>query len=165
MSNDETWKIGEQMAQEFMKKAGYKIVYTNFAERGFELDIVAILPKKIQLKKLKTDTKKKIVELKEKLKTDNKKDKIKAKIKLLKNNISKVKSTLKDLLVITEVKSRADDRFGKGCECIDLKKRSHLIRGAKYLTQMQEFKGMQVRFDVASVDYNKITYIENSFSC
>ena len=165
MFNDDTWKIGEQMAQEYMKKAGYKIVYTNFAERGFELDIVAILPKKIQFKNLKIDTKKKITELKEQLKDSKKKDKAKAKIKLLKNNIKKVKETQKDLLVITEVKSRADDRFGKGCECIDLKKRSHLIRGAKYLMQMKEFQGMQVRFDIASVDYNKITYIENSFCC
>ena len=165
MFNDDTWKIGEQMAQEYMKKAGYKIVYTNFAERGFELDIVAILPKKIQFKNLKIDTKKRIAELKEQLKDSKKKDKAKAKIKLLKNNIKKVKETQKDLLVITEVKSRADDRFGKGCECIDLKKRSHLIRGAKYLMQMKEFQGMQVRFDIASVDYNKITYIENSFCC
>ena len=29
MYNDETWKMGEQIAQEYMKKAGYKIVYTN----------------------------------------------------------------------------------------------------------------------------------------
>ena len=56
MFNDDTWKYGEQLAQEYMKKAGYKIIYTNFAERGFELDIVAILPKKIQLKNLKIDT-------------------------------------------------------------------------------------------------------------
>ncbi len=165
MYNEETWKIGEQMAQEYMKKAGYKIVYTNFAERGFELDIVAILPKKIQLKKLKIDTKKKIETLKQKRKESKDKSKIDAKIKLLKNNINKSKNTLKDLLVITEVKSRADDRFGRGCECIDLKKRSHLICGAKYLTKMKEFQGMQVRFDVASVDYNRITYIENSFTC
>ena len=165
MFNDDTWKYGEQLAQEYMKKAGYKIVYTNFAERGFELDIVAILSKKLQFKKLKLETKNKIAELKKQLKDAKKKDKIIAKIKLLKNNITKIKTTLNDLLVITEVKTRADDRFGKGCECIDLKKRSHLIRGAKYLTQMQEFKGMQVRFDIASVDYNRITYIENSFCC
>lgn len=152
MYNDETWKLGEQLAQEYMKKHGYKILYTNFAERGFELDIVAILSSKEQYKKLKIETKKK-------LKTE-KSNKVK---KLLKNNLKNIKPTLKDMLVITEVKSRADGRFGKGCECIDLKKRSHLIRGAKYLSQMDKFKGMQIRFDVASVDYGKITYIENSF--
>ena len=152
MYNEDTWKIGEQLAQDYMKKEGYKIIYTNFAERGFELDIVAIETKKKQLKKLKS-------ELKDKLKkAKTSKEKV-----LLKNNFNNIKKSVKDLLVITEVKSRADDRFGKGCECIDLKKRSHLIRGAKFLTQMKEFKNMQVRFDVASVDYNKITYIENSF--
>ena len=152
MYNEETWKIGEELARIYMKKHGYKIVYTNFDERGFELDIVAILSKKQQLKNLKIETKQKI----KNAKTDKQKV-------LLKNNFKKLKGTLKDLLVITEVKSRSDDRFGKGCECIDLKKRSHLIRGAKFLTQMEKFKGMQVRFDVASVDYNKVNYIENSF--
>ncbi|MBR7172460.1 MAG: YraN family protein [Clostridia bacterium] len=152
MYNDETWKMGEQLAQEYMKKHGYKIIYTNFAERGFELDIVAIHSAKQQFKNLKNETKKKL--------KDEKSPKVK---KLLKNNLKNIKSTLKDVLVITEVKSRADDRFGRGCECIDLKKRSHLTRGAKYLKQMERFKNMQVRFDVASVDFGKITYIENSF--
>lgn len=164
MYNEETWKIGEQMAQEYMKKAGYKIIYTNFAERGFELDIVAILPKKLQIKKQKVELKEKILKLKSEIKTENDK-KLKTQIVLLKNNFKNIKKTANDVLVITEVKSRADERFGKGCECIDLKKRSHLIRGAKYLMQMERFKGLQVRFDVASVDYNKITYIENSFLC
>ena len=44
---------------------------------------------------------------------------------ILKNNFNYAKKLTKDILVITEVKSRSDDRFGKGCECIDLKKRSH----------------------------------------
>ena len=52
MYNEETWKIGEALAQQYMKKNGYKIVYTNLSERGFELDIVAILSKKAQFKKL-----------------------------------------------------------------------------------------------------------------
>ena len=120
MYNDETWKLGEQLAQEYMKKHGYKIIYTTFAERGFELDIVAMLSAKEQFKKLKNETKAKI--------KAEKSGKVKM---LLKNNLKKLKPTLKDVLVITEVKSRADGRFGNGCECIDLKKRSHLIRGAK----------------------------------
>ena len=152
MFNEETWKMGEELAQDYMKKNGYKIAYTNFAMRGFELDIVATLSKKMRLKHLKK-------ELKNKIKTaKNNKEKV-----LLKNNLKNLKRTVCDLLVITEVKSRADERFGKGCECIDLKKRSHLIRGAKFLLQKPEFKGMQVRFDIASVDSGKITYIENSF--
>ena len=152
MYNEDTWKMGEELAQQYMKKHGYKIVYTNFALKGFELDIVAILSKRAQLKKLKIETKEKL----KNAKTNSEKE-------LLKNNFKNLKTKLSDLLVITEVKARADDRFGKGCECIDLKKRSHMIRGAKTLLQKPEFKDMQVRFDVASVDYGKITYIENSF--
>lgn len=152
MFNEETWKMGEQLVRQYMKKNGFKIVYTNFAMRGFELDIVATLSKKARWKQLKNDTKLKL----QKAKTNQEK-------MLLKNNLNNSKKSLCDLLVITEVKSRADDRFGKGCECIDLKKRSHLMRGAKFLLQKDEFKNMQVRFDVASVDSGKITYIENSF--
>ena len=152
MFNEETWKMGEQLAQEYMKKNGYKIVYTNFAMRGFELDIVATLSKKARLKKIKKELKLKI-----------KNEKTPKEKMLLKNNFKNTKKTICDLLVITEVKSRADDRFGKGCECIDLKKRSHLIHGAKFLMKKPEFKNMQVRFDIASVDAGKINYIENSF--
>lgn len=152
MYNEETWKMGEELAQTYMKKQGYKIIYTNFAVKGFELDIVATLSKKVQLKNLKKELKQKI-----------KLAKTKQEKELLKNNLKTYKNKVNDLLVITEVKARADDRFGKGCECIDLKKRSHLIRGAKFLMQKPEFKSMQVRFDVASVDFGKITYIENSF--
>lgn len=152
MYNEQTWKMGEQLAQDYMKKQGYKIIYTNFSGTGFELDIVARLPKKVQYKSLKNEYKKKIKNAKT---SQNK--------KILQNNLKNLKNSLSDILVITEVKARADDRFGKGCECIDLKKRQHLIRGAKFLMKKPEFAGMQVRFDVASVDYGKVTYIENSF--
>ena len=47
MFNERTWKEGEKITQEYMKKNGYKIVYTNFSCVGVELDIVAILPKKV----------------------------------------------------------------------------------------------------------------------
>ena len=60
MFNEETWKMGEELAQEYMKKNGYKIVYTNFAMRGFELDIVATISKKARLKKIKKELKLKI---------------------------------------------------------------------------------------------------------
>ena len=45
MFNERTWKEGEKITQEYMKKNGYKIVYTNFSCVGVELDIVAILAK------------------------------------------------------------------------------------------------------------------------
>ena len=47
MFNLKTWKDGEHIAQRYMKREGYKIVYTNFAVAGTELDIVAIFPKNL----------------------------------------------------------------------------------------------------------------------
>ena len=53
MFNDVTWKEGERLTQEYMKKEGYKIVYTNYSCIGVELDIVAVWSKKNQIKEIK----------------------------------------------------------------------------------------------------------------
>ena len=151
MFNLKTWKDGERIAQRYMKREGYKIIYTNFAVAGTELDIVAIYPKNLQIKKLKK-------ELKNKLKSETNK---KAKDSTKKSYENIIKTT-NDLLVITEVKARSTDEFGKGFDAMDLKKRAHLIRGAKALKQEERFATLQVRFDVASVDKGKLEYIENA---
>jgi Holliday junction resolvase-like predicted endonuclease len=101
---------------------------------------------------LKSEYKIKFKDAKSKLEVSN----LKILFKKLKKNLSK-------LLIVTEVKSRADDRFGVGCECINVDKKKHLERGAKTLLKMPKFKDLQVRFDVASVDYGKVFYIENAF--
>lgn len=154
MFNENTWKDGEKLARNYMKRCGYKIVYTNFECVGVELDIVAILPKKIQLKQLKKNF---LVNIKT---AESKATKI-----VLKNSFKNSKNNLKDLLVVCEVKSRINDKFGKGYEAVGTVKQRNMIRGAQYLLRKDEFKGMQVRFDVASVDSGVITYIENAFVC
>lgn len=153
MFNKETWKDGERETAIYLKRLGYKIVYTNFSCPVAELDIVSIYPKKLQQKKLENEMKQKLKE------TDNKtkKDNIKISYKNIIRNVT-------DLLVITEVKSRSNNKFGYGYDSIDLKKRQHLIRGAKYLLLDKKFENMQVRFDASSVDSGQITYIENSFA-
>lgn len=153
MFNLNTWKDGEANVQAYMKKHGYKIVYTNYSCVGVELDIVAIQPKKLQIKNLQQ-------ELKQKLKDEKDLAKRSVQKKIYQNLITQTN----DILVITEVKSRSSEDFGHGYEAIDLKKRAHLIRGAEYLRSQKEFKNYQVRFDVASVDAGKIEYIENAFS-
>ena len=55
MFNRLTWKEGEALAARYMKKAGYKIVYTNFSCVHVELDIVAILSKSAQKSKMKKE--------------------------------------------------------------------------------------------------------------
>ena len=151
MFNLKTWKDGEHITQRYMKKQGYKIIYTNFAVAGTELDIVAIYPKNLQVKKLKK-------ELKEKLKTEQSKNKQVA----IKKSYENIIKTTNDLLVITEVKARSTDDFGRGLDAMDLKKRAHLIRGAKAIKQDKRYENLQVRFDVASVDNGKLDYIENA---
>ena len=150
MINEITWKDGEQKVQEYMKKLGFKILLTNFSCVGVELDIVSILPKKEQIEKLKIETKQKV-------KRDRKNRSIYV------NSLKSMLNNLDDLLVITEVKARANVKFGLGLESISDYKKHNLIRGARYLQTQQQFEKYQIRFDVASVDNGKITYIENVF--
>ncbi len=153
MFNEHTWKDGEKIAQEYMKKQGYKILYTNFSCVGVELDIIAILPKKVQIKKLKK-------EYKEKLKNAN----LLKNRRILRQNLKNIKNSLSDLLIITEVKARQNNNFGQGFESVTQTKQKNIIRGARYLMTKKEFSNLQIRFDVASVDAGKLTYFENAFS-
>ena len=68
-----------------------------------------------------------------------------------------------DLLIITEVKARTTDKFGEGKESVNEQKKYNLVRGARYLQTLPEFAKYQIRFDVASVDYGRVFYIENAF--
>lgn len=150
MFNDITWKESEQKVQEYMKKKGYKILLTNFSCVGVELDIVAILSKSAQKNILKEQTKQRILE--------DKKNK-----SIYKNSLKNALKQLDDLLVITEVKGRETDKFGLGLDSISDKKKSNIIRGARFLQMDKKYEKYQIRFDVASVDSGKVTYIENAF--
>lgn len=152
MFNKEVWIEGETLAKEYMKKHGYKILYTNYFCVGVELDIVAILPKSRQAKILKNAYKQKLKIAKT----------LEKKLKLTELYL-KFRKNLQDLLVITEVKARTSDKFGVGAEAVDEAKQNNIIRGAKYLLEKPEHKGMEVRFDVATVDAGKVEYIEDAF--
>ncbi len=152
MLNIKTWKEGEKIVADYMKERGYKIIYTNFSCKIAELDIVAILPKKVQKSLIKAENLCQIAGLKEK-----------TKIKMLKMNLKNRLKQTNDLLVITEVKARSNNKFGTGLDAITSQKRQHLRRGAEVLLKMKRFAGKEVRFDVASVDSGEITYIENAF--
>ena len=150
MFNDLTWKDSEQKVQQYMKNKGFKILETNFSCVGVELDIVAILSKSAQKNILKQQTKQRILE--------DKKNK-----SIYKNSLKNALKHLEDLLVITEVKGRETDKFGLGSDSISDKKKSNIIRGARYLQTQKQYEKYQIRFDVASVDAGNVTYIENAF--
>ena len=149
MYNKKTWKDGENLAAEYMQDRGYKIVYRNYYCKIAELDIVAILSKKVQKRNLKN-------KFKQKIKNINNK----TEIKLLKFALKNELKNLSDLLIITEVKSRINNHFGIGADAISKDKIRHMKNGAMILLKMKKFKNMQVRFDVASVDAGEVTYIE-----
>ena len=150
MFKETTWKDGEKKVQDHMKAKGYKILYTNFSCVGVELDIVAILPRKIQIKTLKQDYKQKMI-------TD------KVHKKIYRMSLKSLLKTVADLLVITEVKARETDKYGLGSESISDFKKQHIVRGARFLQQDKRFSRMQIRFDVASVDSGNVTYIQRVF--
>lgn len=65
-------------------------------------------------------------------------------------------------LVIIEVKCRKSVKFGKGYEAVNYTKQQKIIKTAQHYINENNIK-MPVRFDVISIDDNKITYIENAF--
>jgi putative endonuclease len=67
-----------------------------------------------------------------------------------------------DLLVFIEVKTRSNDKFGKGFEAVNFKKIDK-IRKVATLYMMQKNLQKEVRFDVISVDNRKVTHIEGAF--
>ena len=150
MFKETTWKDAENKVQEHMKMLGYKIISTNFACVGVELDIVAILPKKVQVNKLKQEYKTKMIEDKQRK-------------KMYKHSLKSSLKLVDDLLVITEVKGRETDKYGLGSDAVSDYKRENIIRGARFLQKDKRFSKMQFRFDVASVDSGKLSYIEDAF--
>ena len=152
MINIKVWKDGERQVADYLKEIGYKIVYTNFSCKIAELDIVAILSKKVQKILIKDEFKQKFKGLSHK-----------SEIKLMKFAFKNKLKNLTDLLIIVEVKARSTKKYGSGLDAISSDKVVHLKRGAELLLKMKQFNNMQPRFDVASVDGGKITYIENAF--
>ena len=153
MFNENTWKSGEKLALDYLKKNGYKIKYTNYSCAGVELDIVAIFSKRLQQKKLKEELKQKLQSSNNKIYADS--------IKKAYKNLSK---DVKDILVIVEVKSRANEKYGLGADAISVSKKRNIIKGAKYLLKDYKFQDTQFRFDVISVDSDKVIHIEDAFS-
>lgn len=150
MFNELTWRESELKVQDYMKNKGFKIVETNFSCVGVELDIVALLSKSVQKKQMKKDM---IIKVRA--------DRVNRNV--YKNSFKNTLKELRDLLVITEVKGRENDKYGMGLEAISEQKKHNIIRGARFLQKDERFEKYQIRFDVASVDNGEITYIENAF--
>lgn len=152
MFNEKVWRNGELEAIKYMKKCGYKIITTNFTGKGFELDIVAKLHKKKLLKQLRVDFKEK---LKKAVSYED--------VQSIRNVFLNQKKELKHLLIITEVKARTNNKYGKGFDAVSATKQEKLVLGAKWLLGQRKYQNFNVRFDVASIDGDKLSYIEGAF--
>jgi putative endonuclease len=67
-----------------------------------------------------------------------------------------------NLLVFIEVKTRSNDKFGKGFEAVTHKKVDK-IRKVATVYLLQKKLQREVRFDVISIDKGEITHIEGAF--
>ena len=67
-------------------------------------------------------------------------------------------------LVFAEVKQRRTARRGSGAESVDVRKQRKICQAAGwYMLKYRVPAGMPVRFDVVSIDGDKITLLKNAF--
>ena len=67
-------------------------------------------------------------------------------------------------LVFAEVKQRRTARRGSGAESVDVRKQRRICRAASwYMLKYRVPAGTPVRFDVVSIDGDKITLYRNAF--
>ncbi|MDO5564572.1 MAG: YraN family protein [Eubacteriales bacterium] len=69
-----------------------------------------------------------------------------------------------DYICFIEVKERSSKRCGLGMEAVTLKKQKNIIKVAKYYLYINKYNiNQNVRFDIVSIDEEKITLIKNAF--
>ena len=67
-----------------------------------------------------------------------------------------------NLIVFVEVKTRSNDKFGKGFESV-VHKKIDKIRKVAMLYLIQKDLQKEIRFDVISIDNNVVTHFEGAF--
>jgi len=70
-----------------------------------------------------------------------------------------------DTLVFIEVRTRVTDELGHPAETVSLKKQQHIRRAAEFYLIKNKITNIPVRFDVATIIWNKrqFEYFENAF--
>lgn len=134
--------LGEQIAQKYLVKKGYKIIAKNCIFACSELDIVCILPKKRQ----KSD-------LKRKFKTGEIKSKSALKFLL---------DSAQDLVVFVEVKYSSTKIYGEPMERVDFHKQNQIVKAAQ-LFNIKNGINLPCRFDCVSIVGSVVEHIENAF--
>jgi len=68
-----------------------------------------------------------------------------------------------DMLVFVEVKYRRDGTFGSGLDAVTARKRGNIQHAAVHYIDKKRLYDCNVRFDVASIEQDKLLYIEDAF--
>ena len=68
-----------------------------------------------------------------------------------------------DVIVFVEVKTRKTEKFGKGMDSIVFGKKRNMLSVARYYIDKHGLYDFNIRFDVASIDNEELTYIEDAF--
>lgn len=134
--------LGEQIAQKYLMKKGYKVIAKNCIFAGSELDIVCILPKNKQ----KSDLKRKY-----------KRGEIKSKTAL-----KFLLDSAQDTVVFVEVKYSSTRIFGEPMERVDFHKQNQIVKAAQLFNIKNNIK-LPCRFDCVSIVGDEIVHIENAF--
>ncbi len=66
-------------------------------------------------------------------------------------------------LIFVEVRSRNGSAYGSGLESITRKKVRNIIESARFYIHKNSLYSHNIRFDVASIDGDKLTYVEGAF--
>jgi len=70
-----------------------------------------------------------------------------------------------EIISFIEVKTRRRSGFGMGMEAVDWLKRKSIIQVARHYLEKHGSIEALVRFDVASIDGNVVSYFEDAFRC
>jgi len=70
-----------------------------------------------------------------------------------------------EIISFIEVKTRRHSGFGMGMEAVDWLKQKTIIQVARYYLEKHNITEALVRFDVASIDGNVVSYLEDAFRC
>jgi putative endonuclease len=68
-----------------------------------------------------------------------------------------------DLVVFVEVKYRAGRTFGDGLDSVTPRKKQNILSVAMQYMGKRRLYNSNVRFDVADIEDNKLSYIEDAF--
>ena len=69
----------------------------------------------------------------------------------------------KEIIVFVEVKFRTSNKYGMPIEAITTHKKNHLIKSALFYLQEKKCFGKPCRFDIISIENDKIDLYKNAF--